>query len=285
MRLGRVYVRTPSSSLLFTSWAACGYDSFVSPFRRIPPGDEFPVSATLYVTYLKCPQQALARVKGVYPEPSIDLFRGSLAHRIFARHLVEGPIAADEFTTVCREEAGTHLGGTMASLTLKPSEFRTLTAEIDDLYHRFKQLPTAGFEGAEVDVESEPAEGIRLRGRVDAVFSDDDGVRIVDWKTGSFLDDTKPQLEFYAMAWQLANGVLPTRMEAVSLKTGEKRVFEPSIVSVAETEGSVATMIAELRTAIGEGSDMPRIAGPYCRWCPVLEDCREGAVALEILDQ
>jgi CRISPR/Cas system-associated exonuclease Cas4 (RecB family) len=255
----------------------------MSSFRRIPPGDEFPVSATLYVTYLKCPQQALARLQGVYPVPSVAAFRGSLAHRIFARHLVDGPIAAEDFSLTCRQEAGTHFGGMMASLAMKPSEFRGMTDEIEQLYDRFKQVPTDGFEGAEVQVESEPVPGITLRGRVDAVFGDDDGTRIVDWKTGSYLDDSEPQLDFYAMAWRAANGSLPVAMEAVSLRTGEKRVSVPTEEGVARTEESVAAMIGELRSAIHDRSELTRSAGPYCRWCPLLDDCAEGTGALKIL--
>jgi hypothetical protein len=237
----------------------------------------------LYVTYLKCPQQALARLQGVYPAPSKDLFRGSLAHRIFAKHLVDGPIPADEFDMTCRREVGSHLRGSMASLSLKPSEFRAITANVEELYERFKHVPTIGFEGAEVDVESEPVEGIRLRGRVDAVFSDGDGTRIVDWKTGSYLDDAEAQLDFYAMAWYLANGVLPVRMEALSLKTGEQRAFVPTEETVVVTESCVADMIADLRTAMAAQAELSRTAGPHCRWCPLLEDCTEGATALEIL--
>ena len=100
----------------------------MSTFRRIPEGDELPVSATLYVTYLKCPQQALARLQGVYQAPSVDLFRGSLAHRVFAKHLVEGPIPEGDFELVCRQEAGAHLGNQMASLGMKASDFRAVTA-------------------------------------------------------------------------------------------------------------------------------------------------------------
>jgi hypothetical protein len=255
----------------------------VSPFRRIPTGDEFPISATLYVTYLKCPQQALARLQGVYPAPSKDLFRGSLAHRIFARHLLKGPIPAEEFAIVCRQEAGAHLGASMADLRLKPSEFRTITAEVEQLYERFKEVPSDGFRGAEVDIESTPAEGVRLRGRVDAVFADDEGVRIVDWKTGSYLDDAEPQLDFYAMAWQLAHGSMPRRTEAVSLRTGEQRISLPTEETVADTSARVAEMVTVLRDAVARRSDLPRTAGPYCSWCPVLPDCREGTTALEIL--
>jgi hypothetical protein len=256
----------------------------VSIFRRIPEGDEFPVSATLYVTYLKCPQQALARLQGVYPAPSVDLFRGSLAHRVFARHLVEGPIPEDDFAMVCRQEVGTHLGGQMASLGLKISDFLAVTTDVEELYERFKHLPTDGFDGAEVEVESQPAEGIRLRGRVDAIFIDEDGLRIVDWKTGTYLDDAEDQLDFYAMAWLHANRVLPVRTEAISLRTGEHRAFKPTEESVVTTEVRVAEMISALRAALGARSELPRTAGPYCRWCPLLDDCNEGTVALEILE-
>lgn len=256
----------------------------MSTFRRIPEGDEFPVSATLYVTYLKCPQQALARLQGVYQAPSVDLFRGSLAHRVFAKHLVEGPIPEGDFELVCRQEAGAHLGNQMASLGMKASDFRAVAADVEELYERFKQLPTEGFDGAEVEVESQPAEGIRLRGRVDAVFADDDGLRIVDWKTGAYLDDVEDQLDFYAMAWLHANRVLPQRMEAISLRTGEHRVFRPTEERVAATEVRVAEMISALRSAIGAQSELPRTAGPHCRWCPLLDDCNEGAVALAILE-
>lgn len=255
----------------------------MSVFRRIPSGDEFPISATLFVTYRKCPQQALARVQGVYPEPSVALLRGSLAHRIFARHLTEGPIPADDFEMVCKQEVGAHLGGTMASLSMKPSAFRAMVVEIEQLYGSFKNLPTEGFDGAEVDVDSEPYEGVRIKGRVDAVFSDEDGLRIVDWKTGGYLDDAEPQLDFYAMAWFLANEQMPKRMEAISLRTGEKRVAIPTEERVRETEARVAEMIEDLRSALSDRSDLPRMAGPHCSWCPLLDDCGEGADALRIL--
>ncbi len=171
----------------------------------------------------------------------------------------------------------------MASLSLKPSEFKAITAEVEQLYERFKSLPTEGFTGAEVDVQSEPIQGILLRGRVDAVFVDGDDVRIVDWKTGSYLEDAEPQLAFYAMAWKLAKGSLPTTTEALSLKTGERRVTRPTNEETAVTEAKVSDMIAALRDAMSKRSEMPRTAGPHCRWCPLLEECGEGTAAVEIL--
>jgi len=255
----------------------------VSTFRRIAPGEEFPISATLFVTYLRCPQQALARLQGVYPPTTEAGFRGSLAHRVFARHLVDGPIPTEDFSDVCRQETGAHLGAAMASLALKPSEFREITADVEQLYDRFKSISLDGFDAAEVEVRSEPADGISIRGRVDAVFLDGDGVRIVDWKTGSYLGDAQSQLAFYAMAWQQSHGSLPVSLEAVSIKTGESWVTHPTQDDVAATEAEVADMIGTLRDAMDKRSELPRDAGPHCQWCPLLDDCDEGEAALRIL--
>lgn len=222
-------------------------------------------------------------MQGVYPAQTRAMFRGSLAHRIFARHLLDGPVEPEDFTAVCRQEAGEHLGGSMAALSLKPSEFRAITAEVEELYVRFKSLPMDGFRDAEVDITSEPVHGVILRGRVDAVFSDAGGVRIVDWKTGSHLDDAEPQLAFYAMAWWIAHRSLPRSLEAISLRTGERRVSVPSGTDVEVTERLVAEMITVLRRAMSNDSELSRTAGPHCRWCPLLAECAEGTTALAIL--
>ncbi|MCL1593087.1 MAG: PD-(D/E)XK nuclease family protein [Actinomycetia bacterium] len=257
----------------------------MATFDDLAPGESITVSATLYTTYRQCPQQALGRLQGFYPPTTRASFKGSLAHRIFARHLESGPIAPDDFEMVCRQEVGANLGGAMSSLHLKPSDFRSLVTEVGDLYQRFDAIPVDGFLEAEALLDHEPASGVRLRGRVDAVFSDpgSDAVRIVDWKTGHDLEGSKPQLDFYAMAWTETHGQQPASLEALSLRTGEKVVVEPSHSDIDRVKGEVVSMIEELRTAMESDTDLPRTAGPYCRWCPLLDDCSEGSVALAIL--
>lgn len=267
-----------------TVTARVRYDHIVSPVGRSSDTEGFPISATLFVTYLTCPQQAVARVSGIYPKSTKAMFRGSLAHRIFALHLTDGPIEPDAFIAACREQVGTHLGGTMASLSLKPSEFRTITAEVEELYDRFRSVSIEGFDGAEVEIDTQTADGTAIRGRIDAVFVEDAGVRIVDWKTGSYLDNALSQLEFYAMAWFEENGELPVTVEALSLKTGERRVSHPTTSTVAATSAQVSEMLDAIRRAVADGTELSRTAGPHCRWCPILDDCEEGTAALKILD-
>ena len=250
----------------------------------VPPGEPISVSATLLMTYRRCPQQALGRVRGVYQPPSRASFKGLLAHRVFARHLTEGPIARDDLALVCRQETGSHLNLQLSDVGLRPSEFQKVVAEIGDLYDRFTEVDVVGFEQAEVPFEVETAGDVTLKGRIDALFRTDDGLRISDWKTGADLDDADAQLAFYAMAWERHSGSPPHIAEAVSLATGERRTVEPSPESVAVIEEEVAAMVAAIRAAASSGGDLERIAGPYCRWCPLLDDCEDGRSALELLD-
>lgn len=72
------------------------------------------------------------------------------------------------FEDVCRREVGSNLSGAMASLRMKPSEFRTIVTEIAALYERFAELPVDGFIEAEMPLEVEPVDGVVIRGRVGA---------------------------------------------------------------------------------------------------------------------
>lgn len=248
-----------------------------------PDDDRFPISATLFTTYLRCPQQALARLQGVYPVPSRASFKGALAHRIFARHLTVAPIEPDEFVQICRQETGANLNQQLAAVGLKPSQFDAVVSEVSELYERFRGVPTEGFSGAEVSFEFAAAD-FDVRGRIDAVYRDEEGIRIVDWKTGKDLGESvAAQLDFYAWAWSLAHGGQPATTEAYSLVTGERieRRHDPS--DLARTAAAVEEMAAVLAAAMAEGRELARTAGPHCRWCPLLDDCDEGAAAASVL--
>jgi PD-(D/E)XK nuclease superfamily len=244
------------------------------------------VSATLYATYRRCPQQALARLHGIYTPPSRATFKGALAHRLFARHLRDGPIPDDQIDLVCRQETGSGLNNQLVDAGIaRPSAFTSVVGEVGELYQRFRLVPMDGFEAAEVSFEDDVGGGVVLKGRIDAVFRDGDRVRIVDWKTGAELgDDVAAQLGFYAMAWKMRTGAAPAHTEAMSIGTGEKVITDPTVDDIDHTENEVAAMILDLRAALGDGSERDRTAGPHCRWCPILDGCREGASAVAILD-
>ena len=248
------------------------------------PGPPVAVSATLYMTHARCPDQAYGRLHGVYPEESRASFKGGLAHRLFARHLARGAIPAEEVDRVCKEEIGAALNPKLAALGLRPSQLASVISEVGDLYERFKSLSSAGFEAAEVFIQSEPSAGVTLRGSIDAVFDDNGAIRLVDWKTGG-LYETEQQLGFYAMLWALERGELPALVEAVSIGSGERVSALPTMATVEQTANEVADLITRMRQAFLAGTQqLARTGGPWCRFCPQLDGCSEGRAAVRVVE-
>lgn len=254
------------------------------PFPDIQPGEQLTVSATLFQTFERCPEQAAGRLRGIYGAESRASFVGGLAHRVFARHLTGGPIGPDDFTSVCREEIGASMNPKLGALGLKPSQLQTVVDEVGSLYERFRSLGADGFQGAEVPLETEPTEGLTLRGRIDAVFGDaGSGTRLVDWKTGG-LGEPEGQLGFYSLLWALERDEIPGKVEAVSVSSGERFEEIPTRSGVIDIANRVGRMVNTVRASWEAGGDLDRTAGPWCRWCPLLDDCSEGQAATALLE-
>ena len=258
----------------------------LDPPFRFPPvvsGEEVVLSASTFVAFERCPEQAAGRTRGIYGLESRSAFVGGLAHRIFARHLTSGPIDDQDITAACREEIGGSMNPKLVALGLKPSQLSGVIEDVSDLYERFKRLRADGFVGAEVALASEPADGVVLRGSVDAVFDEEGGVRLVDWKTGS-LGEPGSQLAFYALLWAIEKDEIPVRIEAISVRTGERSDSVPSRALIDTTSTRVAAAVDALRSSWESGGSLERVAGPWCRWCPLLDDCSEGGAAVGLLE-
>ena len=252
-------------------------------FPPVPTGEEVKVSATTYLSFRQCPAQAEARLQGVYQAESKASFTGALAHRLFARHLSRGPI--EDVAQAVREEIGAALNGKMAAIGIhRPSELYEMIRSAGALYARFRHFPADGFEAAEISLEAEPAEGVKLVGKIDAVFREDlPGPILRDWKTGG-LGEPIEQLQFYALVWTLQKGEMVAAVEAVSLQTGERMRMTPSISELTVVARHLADLVTQVRTAwwsAPASSPHPtrRRGGPWCRYCPLLESCPEGRTA------
>lgn len=251
-------------------------------FPIVEPGDPVRISASTFVAFRQCPDSALARLQGEWGPESRAAFSGGLAHRLFARHLNGDPIAEQDFGEVCRTEIGSsNLNYKLGALGLKPSELGKVIDEVGAIYERFKKIPIEGFEGAEVSLAAEPADDVTLVGSVDAVFADDQGVRLVDWKTGE-LGEVVDQLHFYALLWAIEKHELPQTVEALSVKTGERVSEVPDSGVVQETAEQVAEMVGRLRTAWKTGAGIDRRGGPWCKYCGILDSCSEGRAATRL---
>jgi len=247
---------------------------------HVIPGDPLRISASTFVAWKRCPDQANAMLRGIYGPDSRPAFLGSLAHRIFSRHLNRGPIDAEEFDQACREEIGAStLNFKMGGLEIKPSSLSGMIEEVRGLYDRFVRFPGAGFEGSEVPLAHQTDGGVELVGKVDAIYREDvGGHRLVDWKTGE-LGDPVDQLRFYSLLWALERDEVPVCVEAVSVKTGESHRAHPTMEELEGVAAEVAAMAAEMRGSWNQGTALERRAGPWCRYCPILEECPEGQAA------
>lgn len=249
---------------------------------QIPPGEPLTISASLYTTYLRCPGNAFAHLQGRYAPDSRAAFSGVLAHRVFARHISTGPIEIERFETVCREEIGQALNAKLGSLQLRPSELRNLIAEVGELYKRFQTIATTGCSRVEAELEVAVTPEVTLRGRIDAVFQDARGVRLVDWKTGG-LGDAEHQLDFYALLWRLQHGELPAVVEAASVASGEHYERMPTPAAATVTGRHIVDLVAAMRAGFSDPETVVRRGGPGCRFCPLSAECAEGATALRVL--
>ncbi len=254
-------------------------------FPPVVAGDVIRVSASTYVVYKKCPEQAGARLQGVYGPDTRAALLGSLAHRIFSRHLRTGPISRDDFVQVCKEEiGGSSLNNKLGAIGHKPSALTALIEETRALYERFIRLPEDGFEGSEHSIETTPAPGVSLVGTVDAVYREElGGHRLVDWKTGD-LGDPEYHLMFYSMLWAIEKDELPALVEAVSVRTGERFETVPSSAETQTVADEVGGLVDAVRRAWSAGTGLPRTGGPWCRHCPLLDECDEGKSTGALLD-
>lgn len=258
------------------------------PFVEIVPkesGDDIRVSATSYLAFKRCPASANARYQGIYGADSRPSFTGSLAHRIFSRHLSSGQIASEDFIQACREEiGGSGLVNKMSGLELKPSVLAGVIEEVRGLYERFTKFPQDGFAGTEVEMRLAPAPGVELVGTVDAIYQEElGGFRLVDWKTGE-LGEVEEQLMFYALLWALDREEVPAHVEAVSVRTGERYTTVPSSADVLSAASDVSEMVDVLRRVWRSAGEFERSGGPWCRYCPILDGCNEGAATIKILN-
>ncbi len=249
---------------------------------ELPPGEALRISASGFLSYLNCPANFGARLDGKFGADSVPAFRGALAHAVFARHLEGGEIAEHDFDGVCRRAIGSsNINYKMANLGLGITAIRETIAEVGEMYQRFKRLPRDGFRSSEVHLEVDFAPGVTLLGRVDAVYDDERGVRLVDWKSGD-LGEVAQQLRFYALVWYLSEGEAPGTIEAFSVQSGEQYREEPTDALLQETADLVGDLVRTVRAATSLDQPLDRIPGMYCRYCPILSECSEGQTAARV---
>ncbi len=120
-------------------------------------------------------------------------------------------------------------------------------------------------------VEVQLQEEFVLRGYVDRLDETDEGLRVVDYKTGRapgplWEQSAMFQLRFYALIVHRAAGTLPRKLQLLYLGSGEVLTYEPD----AEDLDRFARKLQALWTAItraAERGDWRPKPSKRCQWC------------------
>ena len=239
---------------------------------RWAPGD-VSLSATGVETYERCPLQfKIQRDWNLPEEPSAPMQYGSAMHTVLKDHYDAAragqPLSPQEVAEAFRAEFA--------------------KAAIEDPYQR-ALYERQGLEQLEAFLAARAAEpppevldtektfsieigGVKIRGRVDRLDRADDGVTIVDYKTGRPRDqedaDQSLQLSIYAIAAQRQWKLEPRRLVFYNLETNQAIATERSQKQLDEAEKQVR--IAAENIAQGHFEANPKW---HCRWCSYRSLC------------
>lgn len=126
--------------------------------------------------------------------------------------------------------------------------------------------------------------GVELFGKADRIDAFEDGLDLVDYKTGRFqLDEDdlsdEPAAQVYALAGESTFGLPVRRVRYLYLASGDQISWWPERDDMA----ALGERLTELTDAI-RVSEFPASPGDHCRWCPAALHCTErGRVTLDDL--
>lgn len=241
--------------------------------------------------FLQCPMLYRFRVVDRLPEPpSAAAARGSLVHavleRLFDLPAAERTLAAAtglvpaEWARMLEDEP--HLATVLAAEVPEAPDAPPPSPKSDDdwfaeaatLVERWFTLedPTV-LEPAERELYVEAKVGdLTIRGYVDRLDEAADGrLRVVDYKTGRAPSETFEgralfQLRFYALALWRSRGVVPSRLQLVYLRDGQKLWIDPTERDLLATERKIRALWSAIDLAAREGDWRPR-RSHACTWC------------------
>lgn len=166
----------------------------------------------------------------------------------------------------------------------KPDTFATVDQEIE---FGHAALALMSSFAASFDTTAEPLareqwvstrlpNGIELFGKIDRVDPFEDGIAVIDYKTGRHQIEQEdlsgePAAQVYLLAAEQEFG-LPVRcVRYLYLATGDDVRWYPE----REDVPSIAEQLVALTTSIKEAQEFPASPGDQCRWCPFALRCTD----------
>lgn len=224
-------------------------------------------------TWLRCPQDFYYRYVLAMPlPPAPQLGYGSLIHSVIERiHLAREqgstlklqPLVDDVVANLPR-----------AGYQSKRSRERAQTQAIETVqavYKRFNNdaLPIETEWPFRLELTDMP---LTIRGKIDAVYAEEKGVEIRDFKTGTGVRTAEQaksrvsgsgQLTLYALAWLELRGEMPAKLTLDFVETGQLGSIKKQLKSIDTLKTKLAVMVEQLKASqYPAGQDHTRCMHP-----------------------
>ena len=257
-------------------------------------GDTIWVSKHALGQVMGCERKYLADKEAQF-EWSVPLARGSVSHKAIelSVHWRRGPEEPEPLALV--DEALRRLTESDKGLghwlrTISEAERAELRAESNDRVVKFLEcfppLEPEWRPATESRLQYDVHDQFVFSGKVDLILGRSVGTRagkvLIDLKTGGFSLRHREDLRFYALIETIRLGTPPRRIATYYLDQGSlapEDVTEEVLWAAAARLIDGTAKIVEVRGAEREPN---LVAGPACRWCPVLGDCDVGKRHLEV---
>ena len=137
-------------------------------------------------------------------------------------------------------------------------------------------IPEVPVTGVELRLEVD-FEGWILRGIMDLVTGQDDGLKVLDWKSGRTPSErfqTKAMLgiDFYSVMATRHFGAIPQEVSLLYLSDRTTISREPSERTVRATENKIRAVRNAIETSCEKDSFKPSVSA-LCKWCPCEAYC------------
>ncbi len=244
--------------------AVAGMEQRLFSLAEAPAREEMsspaPVSVTGLVTYAQCPRRFFwSEVDPLPRRANPAATRGTEVHRQIELHQ-RGIVPLESDPETFYDRAGDEAAAPNAYQTYLASRFANTTATLVE-------------QPFNLDVGSR-----RVRGRIDAIYSGEEGWEVVDFKSGVLSDDPSRvvQLQAYAVAVDRIDFGLP-RPASINVTFaylgggGSEISYRADSVWI----DAAASRLDELMDGI-EGERFEEVPGDWCRSCDFIRFCRPG---------
>ena len=237
-----------------------------------------------------CERKYLAEQEAQF-EWSVPLARGSIAHKaielsIHWRREPE-PLALVDEALSRLTEGDNSLADWLQAIS--EAERAELRAESNDRLVKFLEcfppLKAQWRPVTESRIRLEMHDRFVFSGKIDIALGHPQGNRagkvLIDLKTGGFSPQHLEDLRFYALIETIRLGTPPRRIATYYLDRGS---FVPEDVTVDVLFAAAARLVdgtTKIVELLASEREPTLVAGPVCRWCPVLHDCDTGKRHLE----